>query len=45
MTREVLTVKPRQSVLDAASLLAERKIEGMRVLDEQGALVGIITTY
>jgi nucleotide-binding universal stress UspA family protein/predicted transcriptional regulator len=44
MTRAVLTVTPRQSVRDAARLLAERKIGGMPVLDEQGALVGIITT-
>lgn len=43
MTREVLTVIPRQSVWDAARLLAERKIGGMPVLDE-GVLVGIITT-
>ena len=35
MTREVLTVTPRQSVWDAARLLAERKIGGMPVLDEQ----------
>jgi universal stress protein A len=44
MTREVLTVTPRTSAWDAARLLAERKIGGMPVVDERGALVGIITT-
>ncbi len=44
MTREVLTVTPRTSAWDAARLLAERKIGGMPVVDERGALVGIVTT-
>lgn len=44
MTREVLTLSPRESISDAARLLSERKIGGMPVLDEQGALVGVITT-
>jgi acetoin utilization protein AcuB len=43
MTREVLTMRPNQSVWDAARLLAERKIHGMPVLGEQGTLVGSIT--
>ena len=44
MTREVLSVTPRTCVWDAARLLSERKIGGTPVLDEYGALVGIITT-
>jgi len=41
MTREVLTVTPATSILDAARLLSERKIGALPVLKD-GALVGII---
>jgi predicted transcriptional regulator len=44
MSRDLLTVTPQTSVWDAARLLFERKIGGMPVLDDQLALVGIITT-
>ena len=44
MTREVLTVTPKTSVWDAARLLAERKIGAMPVLDQHGAVVGVVTT-
>jgi len=44
MTRQVLTVTPRTSVWDAARLLAERKIGALPVLDDEGALLGLITT-
>ena len=43
MTREVLTVTPATSILDAARLLSERKIGALPVLKD-GALVGIIST-
>ena len=43
MTREVLTVTPRTSILDAARLLSERKIGALPVMQD-GDLVGIIST-
>jgi nucleotide-binding universal stress UspA family protein len=43
MTREVLTVTPATSILDAARLLIERKIGALPVL-KNGDLVGIIST-
>jgi len=43
MTREVLTVTPSTSILDAARLLSERKIGALPVLKD-GDLVGIIST-
>ena len=43
MTREVITVKKDMSVQDFARLLAEKKISGAPVVDEQGKLIGIAT--
>jgi CBS-domain-containing membrane protein len=43
MTREVITVKKEMSVQDFARLLAEKKISGAPVVDEQGKLIGIAT--
>lgn len=43
MTRKVLTVQPNQLVLDAARIMLEHKLSGLPVVNEHGALVGIIT--
>jgi acetoin utilization protein AcuB len=41
--REPITVKPRNSVEKAATLMYEHKVGCLPVVDEAGALVGIIT--
>jgi CBS domain-containing protein len=43
MSKNVYTVKPESSILDAAELMLEHKISGLPVLDDEGVLVGIIT--
>lgn len=43
MTREVVTVKPETSILDAARLMLEKKISGMPVVGVHGSVVGILT--
>jgi CBS-domain-containing membrane protein len=45
MTREVVTVRPEASVEELAKLLEERRIGGVPVLDQTGALVGVITQW
>ena len=43
MTRKVVTVDAATPVVDAATVMIERKIGGLPVLDEAGKLLGIIT--
>jgi CBS-domain-containing membrane protein len=43
MTKEVITVSPQTKVLDLARLLADHKINGAPVVDDQGRLVGVVT--
>ncbi|MEX0803321.1 MAG: CBS domain-containing protein [Candidatus Binatia bacterium] len=43
MTREVVSVKPDSSVLDAARLMLQKRISGLPVIDGAGNLVGIIS--
>jgi acetoin utilization protein AcuB len=43
MTRHVQTVKPDNTMIDAAALMLEYKISGLPVLDANKKLVGIIT--
>ena len=43
MTRNVAVVHPESSLLDAVKLMARRHISGMPVVDEVGAVVGIIS--
>jgi CBS domain-containing protein len=42
MTREVITVSPDTEIAQAAKLLLEKGINGAPVVDESGALVGIL---
>lgn len=43
MTTTVITVSPQTKVLDLARLLAEHKINGAPVVDDNGRLVGVVT--
>jgi CBS domain-containing protein len=43
MTKEVITVKPDTSLAELSSLLVKNKISGVPVVDESGALFGIVT--
>jgi CBS domain-containing protein len=43
MTREVITVKPEDLIIDAAELMLEHKIGGLPVVSSKGKLVGILT--
>lgn len=43
MTRNVMTVTPAAPIIDAAELMLEHKISGLPVVDDKGALIGIIT--
>lgn len=45
MTRDVVTVKPDTSIQDLASLLVKHDISGAPVLDDSGALYGIVTEH
>ena len=43
MTRLVITVRPEDSVIEAAELMLEHKIAGLPVVDATGNLVGMLT--
>jgi len=43
MTRKLITVKPDQSISDAAELMDKHKIKRLPVVDDEGNLIGIIT--
>jgi len=43
MTSPVVTVRPDTPVVEAARLMARRRISGLPVVDEEGRLVGIVT--
>lgn len=43
MTKEVIAVKKDMSVQDFARLLADKKISGAPVIDDQDNLIGIVT--
>ncbi|NEQ31932.1 MAG: CBS domain-containing protein [Leptolyngbya sp. SIO4C5] len=43
MTRELLTVRPDTPVQEAVQLLAEKRISGLPVIDEQQRLVGVLS--
>ncbi len=45
MTKNVITVKPDTSIQDLASLLVKHDISGTPVLDDSGALYGIVTEH
>lgn len=43
MTRTVFTVGPTATIEQAAKLMVERRVSGLPVVDEAGALVGIVS--
>ncbi len=43
MTRNVISVRTDQSVLEAAQLMLQNRVSGLPVVDAAGALVGIVT--
>lgn len=43
MTRTVVTVSPAATIEQAAKLMVERRVSGLPVVDEAGALLGIIS--
>ncbi len=45
MTRQVVTVTPESSIVDAARLMLEHKISGLPVVDDGNRLVGIISEH
>src|SRR6185436_2210974 len=43
MTRDVAVVHPETSLLEAVKLMAQRRISGMPVVDDAGAIIGILS--
>lgn len=43
MTKNVLTIAPRTAIGDIARLLLERRISGVPVVSDDGALLGIVS--
>ena len=43
MTRDVAVVHPETSLLEAVRLMARRRISGMPVVDDAGAIVGVFS--
>jgi CBS-domain-containing membrane protein len=43
MTRDVISIGPLTSILDAANLMLRAHVSGLPVLDESGALVGVVS--
>ncbi len=43
MTREVVTVRPNTPVKELASLMAERRLRAVPVVDEGGRLLGVVS--
>jgi CBS domain-containing protein len=45
MTRELITVKPGDDVIDAARVMMENNVRRVPVVNDDGELVGIITSF
>ncbi len=45
MTTDVVTITPDASIKDAIELLISRRVSGLPVVDNSGALVGILTEF
>jgi acetoin utilization protein AcuB len=44
MTSEVITIKPNNSITEVARLLHEHKFGGIPVVDDDGKVIGIVTS-
>jgi CBS domain-containing protein len=45
MTREVVTARPDDSIIQAARIFSERGFDHLPIVDEAGKLVGIVTSW
>ena len=45
MTREVITAEPSDSIASAAKIFAERNFDHLPIVDTEGKLVGIVTSW
>ncbi len=43
MTKDVMTVRANEPIINAAKLMYENKISGLPVLDDAGKVIGVIT--
>ncbi|MEP6984525.1 MAG: CBS domain-containing protein [Chloroflexota bacterium] len=43
MSRKVITIKPNETIFEAANLMLDQKVSGLPVVDESGKLLGMIT--
>jgi CBS domain-containing protein len=43
MSRDVITIRANDSIIDAAKLMLDHKISGLPVVDNKGTLIGMIT--
>ncbi len=43
MSKEVITVSPEKTIEDAATILVQRKIKRLPVVDKEGNLIGIVS--
>jgi acetoin utilization protein AcuB len=43
MSEDPVTIQPQQSIGEAAERMLEKKVSGLPVVDESGAICGIIT--
>ena len=43
MTRHVYTIPPEASIKDAASLLSQKSVSGVPVVDDKGKMIGMLT--
>ena len=43
MAKNVITISPKASLKELAILIKEHRINGVPVVDEEGALVGVVT--
>lgn len=45
MTTDIITVKPETTIQELASILVSQKVSGVPVVDDAGALYGIVTEH
>ena len=43
MTKDVMTVRANEPIINAAKMMYENKVSGLPVLDEVGKVIGVIT--
>ena len=43
MTRKVITIKPDATIEDGATLLVQKKIKRLPIVDQKGSLIGIVS--